>query len=111
MCVGVPMTVIGVGAHEAICEVDGERRTISTLLIRGEIRVGDHLLTHAGAAVRVIDAEEARLIADALRAVMAAAQGRPFDHLIADLIDREPPLPDHLRDRAAASVPAGGTRP
>lgn len=108
MCVGIPMTVIEVGAHDAVCEADGERHLISTLLIRDPVLVGEHLLTHRGAAVRRIDAQEAADIANALRAVMAAAEGRAFDHLIADLIDREPPLPDHLRDLASKPGPEGG---
>ncbi len=40
---------------------------------------------------------KARQITDALRAVLAASEGAAFDHLIADLIDREPPLPEHLK--------------
>jgi hydrogenase expression/formation protein HypC len=44
-----------------------------------------------------LDALEARQIADALLAVTAAASGQPFEHLLADLIEREPELPAHLR--------------
>ena len=36
-------------------------------------------------------------LGDALRAVSAAAAGQPFEHLLADLIEREPELPEHLR--------------
>jgi hydrogenase expression/formation protein HypC len=101
MCLGIPMTVISAANGVASCAVDGEMRTISTLLLDGEPVPGDWLLVHQGTAMRLIDADEARAIGDALRAVIAAAEGRDFAHLIADLVDREPPLPEHLREAAA----------
>jgi hydrogenase expression/formation protein HypC len=52
---------------------------------------------HVNVAIRALDALEARQIADALLAVTAAASGQPFEHLLADLIEREPELPAHLR--------------
>lgn len=98
MCVGVPMQVVEAREGVAICAVDGERREVSTLLITdGPIAAGDWLLCHLGNAFRRLDEEEAGLIRDALGAVMAAADGQPFEHLIADLVDREPELPPHLR--------------
>lgn len=100
MCVGVPMRVIEVGEGTALVAADGEVRRVSTMLLGDAPRRGDHVLVHVGAALRVIDAEEAALVADALRAVMAAADGQPFEHLVADLIDREPQLPDHLKGAA-----------
>lgn len=103
MCVGVPMLVISVGEGTALCRVDDEIRPISTLLLGGSCREGDHVLVHAGTAMRVVDALEAQQISDALRAVVAAAEGRDFEHLLADLIDREPELPEHLRP--GSSVP------
>ena len=56
-------------------------------------------LAIAGAPSRRLDALEAQQIGDALRAVAAAAAGEPFEHLLADLIDREPKLPPHLRQQ------------
>jgi hydrogenase expression/formation protein HypC len=106
MCLGIPMRVVSTSQGAALCEADGEARNVSTMLVGdGAVVPGAHLLVHAGAAVRVIDADEARLIGDALRAVLAAAEGRDYTHLIADLVDREPPLPPHLRAAAAE----GGT--
>ena len=103
MCLGVPMQVRSVPvAGAAVCALDQQdcgTRTVDTLLLDRPARPGDWLLVHVGVAVRALDAEEARQIADALRAATAAAAGEPFEHLLADLIDREPELPPHLRQR------------
>jgi hydrogenase expression/formation protein HypC len=99
------MRVVSAEDGTAQCDADGDIRTVSTMLVGADVAPGDFLLVHTGAAVRVIDANEARLIGDALRAVLAAAQGQDYLHLIADLVDREPPLPAHLRAAAAT----GGT--
>jgi len=90
------MRVVAADASSALVEADGEIRRVSTLLL-DRVAEGDFVLVHATNAVRVIDAEEARLVTDALHAVMAAARGETFEHLVADLIDREPELPPHLR--------------
>jgi hydrogenase expression/formation protein HypC len=96
MCVGLPMTVISTDGSRALCERRGEHRSVSTLLI-GEVASGDQVLVFIDSAIRRLDAEEARLIDDALDGVAAALQGQPFEHLFADLIDREPELPAHLQ--------------
>ncbi|WP_420848912.1 hydrogenase [Rhizobium etli] len=57
------------------------------------------VLTHLGSAVRVLDAEEARAIDDALSGIAEAVEGRAFESHFADLLSREPELPLHLRDR------------
>ena len=98
MCVGVPMQVAEVEETAAICVADGERREVSTLLIDGApLQPGEWLLIHVNAAVRRLSPDEAAQIRNALAAVLAAANDQPFEHLIADLIDREPELPAHLR--------------
>lgn len=96
MCVGLPMTVISSDGLTALCERRAERRRVSTALI-GEVAVGDQLLVFIDNAVRRLDPDEARRIDDALDGLAAAMEGRPFEHLFADLIDREPELPAHLR--------------
>jgi hydrogenase expression/formation protein HypC len=70
---------------------------VQTALLDSPPAPGDWLLVHVDTAIRVLDAMEARHIADALEAVDRAARGEAFEHLIADLIDREPQLPEHLR--------------
>ncbi len=56
---------------------------------------------HQDTAVRVLDEEEVPLIENALRAADLAARGEAFEHLLADLIDRTPELPPHLREEGA----------
>lgn len=96
MCLGVPMRVVGGDEITALCERRGAVEPISLLLI-GPVPLGTPLLVHLGNAVRVLDEEEARRIDDALDGLAAAMEGKPFEHLFADLIDREPTLPDFLR--------------
>lgn len=99
MCLGIPMTVVDGDDVSALCARGDERRRVSMMLI-GTQPVGTVVLVHIDSAVRVLEREEARLIDDALAGLEAAMEGRDFDHLFADLIDREPQLPEHLRDRA-----------
>ena len=96
MCLGLPMTVIDGDDFSALCEWHGEQRRVSTLLV-GQQPVGVRLLVHIDSAVRVLDDEEAEAIDRALNGLAAAAEGQAFEHLFADLIDREPELPEHLR--------------
>ncbi len=96
MCLGLPMTVVDGGDFSAVCERRGERRRVSTLLI-GRQAAGARLLVHLDSAVRVLDVEEAEAIDRALDGLAAASAGQAFEHLFADLIDREPQLPAHLR--------------
>ena len=112
MCLGVPMQVQSVSGLAADCVPhggEGERRTVSLALV-GPVEPGAHVLVHITSAVRVLDPAEAALIAGALSAVAAAAEGAPFEHLIADLIDREPELPAHLRPDPPAPQPGVGVQ-
>lgn len=96
MCLGVPMTIIETNGMSALCERRGERRQVSVLLI-DRPPVGAQVLVFIDNAIRLLDAEEARQIDNALDGLTAACNGEDFDHLFADLIDREPELPEHLR--------------
>jgi hydrogenase expression/formation protein HypC len=95
------MQVVDAAETSARVARRGETRRVSTLLLGAPLRAGDWVLVHVDAAIRRISAQEARLVEDALGAVVAAASGAPFEHLIADLVDREPTLPPHLRAAAA----------
>lgn len=95
MCLGIPMTVVDGDGVQALCARGEERRAISMLLV-GAQPAGTKVLVHLDSAIRVLDQDEARLIDDALAGLAAAVEGRNFEHLFADLIDREPQLPDHL---------------
>ncbi len=102
MCLGVPMRVIDILPSGAThCRPLGESQAlhlVESSLLDVPPAVGDWLLVHVDVAVRALDPVEARQIGDALEAVAAAASGQPFEHLLADLIDREPQLPPHLRE-------------
>lgn len=96
MCLGVPMTIVETNGMSALCERRGERRQVSVLLLH-QPPVGAQVLVFIDNAVRLLDAEEARQIDNAIDGLAAACNGEDFDHLFADLIDREPELPEHLR--------------
>lgn len=102
MCIGTPMRVTEILASGAVhCRPYGDDQPLhlveASLLDRTPM-VDDWLLVHVDVAIRPLDPVEARQIGDALQAVAAAAAGLPFEHLLADLIDREPQLPPHLRE-------------
>jgi len=111
MCLGVPMRVqSSLPSGAAVClsmEPGAQPCAVETALLDDLPAAGDWLLVHVGVAVRALAAEEARQIGDALRAVAAAAAGEPFEHLLADLIEREPELPAHLRKPAGGAVGHG----
>ena len=99
MCLGVPMRILEGDDVTALAERRGATRRVSMLLV-GAQEVGTTVLVHIDSAVRVLDEAEAKLIDDALEGLEAALDGRDFDHLFADLVDREPQLPEFLRDKA-----------
>jgi hydrogenase expression/formation protein HypC len=96
MCLGVPMTVIESNDATALCARGDEQRRVSVLLV-GPQPVGAKVLVHIDSAVRVLDEEEAALIEQALQGLEAAMRGEDFESAFADLINREPQLPEHLR--------------
>jgi hydrogenase assembly chaperone HypC/HupF len=110
MCIGVPMRIehadgmVAVAAREA---ADGtvERHRLDMLIV-GSQPPGTWVLAFHGAARRVLDEAEARQILDALSALAIALDGDggqgsaergALDALFADLVERTPQLPDHLR--------------
>jgi hydrogenase expression/formation protein HypC len=91
------MQVVESGNGYAICEGLGQRRQISTLLV-GDQPVGTWLLTFLDSAREVLTDDDAAKITDAVRAVNLVMQGATdVDHLFADLIDREPVIPDSMK--------------
>jgi hydrogenase expression/formation protein HypC len=95
MCLGVPMTVIESNDATALCARGDDRRRVSVLLV-GVQPVGAKVLVHIDSAVRVLDEDEAALIDQALQGLEAAMRGEDFESAFADLINREPQLPEHL---------------
>jgi hydrogenase expression/formation protein HypC len=96
MCIGVPMQVIECGPIWAWCDDGSERVQIDMRLV-GSQPAGTWVLTFLGSAREVIGETQALRVRDALAALALAGQGGSVDHLFADLVDREPSLPEHLR--------------
>jgi hydrogenase expression/formation protein HypC len=107
MCIGVPLRIEsgdGIRAVALAESADGavERRTLDMMIV-GQQPPGTWVLAFHGAARRVLDPQEARQIRDALAALSIAldtdtASAQPgIDALFADLVDRTPQLPEHLR--------------
>ena len=97
MCIGIPMQIISHEGQYAWCEGMGERKRIDTLLV-GEQPVGAWVLVFMDSAREVLTEQDAMHVTRAVQAVNLAMQGEThLDHLFADLIDREPQLPDFLK--------------
>lgn len=98
MCLGIPMQVTKVeDSMFARCDGRNGSQRINTMLIE-EVKVGDWLLTFLDSARELIDAERAEMINAALNALERVAAGQSdLDDCFADLIGREPQLPDFLR--------------
>jgi len=100
MCIGVPMRLLADGTGRALCEGRGQRETLDLMLI-GDLPAGTWVLSFRGAALRVLTADEARETDAALDALEAVLSGSGnVDAHFADLVDREPVLPDHLKGSA-----------
>lgn len=97
MCIGIPMQVVEPYGESALCLYRG-RETMVDMMLVGPQPAGTWILVFLDTAREVIDEQKARQMADALEALHLAMQGDTrIDHLFADLIDREPPLPEFLK--------------
>lgn len=111
MCIAVPMQVLAATDHGAVCR-DGsapDRQVAVDLTLVGAQPPGTWLLVFLGAAREVIDAGRAGQTLDALEALRAVQRGEAVKHLFADLIGREPELPEHLRQSVPLAPAAGDT--
>jgi len=107
MCIATPMQIIELnGPGWALCAdgVDEGRREPADMRLVGDQPPGSWLLVFLGAARDVIDETRAHQTRDALLALHAVAAGAPFEHLFADLIGREPQLPEFLRESGQPSA-------
>lgn len=105
MCLGTPMQVVAVEEHHAWCEADGQRERLDMALL-GPQPVGTWVLAFQGAARQVMGDEEAaqaRAGRGALAAVLAG--GTNVDAFFADLVNRRPQLPAHLRPAPETDLP------
>jgi hydrogenase expression/formation protein HypC len=91
------MQVLGIDGPWASCEGRGERLSVDIRLIDAPAP-GDWLLVFHGVAREALSEQRARDIASALDALDAALAGETdLDRHFADLVNREPQLPEHLR--------------
>jgi hydrogenase assembly chaperone HypC/HupF len=99
------MQVIEVEEMFAWCGGRNGRCQINTMLL-DEIKPGDWLLTFLESAREIIDAGRAEMILAALDALERVVAGQTnFDDCFADLIGREPPLPEFLRAEVKLAKP------
>lgn len=97
---GIPLRIVEVSADgtRALCESrDGRHRESLDLRLIGRQEVGGWVLAFLGAARSTLTDEDAAKVDDALAALEAVQRGESVDHLFADLVDREPELPDFLK--------------
>jgi hydrogenase assembly chaperone HypC/HupF len=109
MCIGLPMRIEngdGIRAVAVAEAADGsvERQTLDMMIV-GVQEPGTWVLAFHGAARRVLDPLEAHQMRDALAALALVLGSDPaaaqpgIEALFADLVDRAPQLPEHLRPR------------
>ncbi|NJD35697.1 MAG: HypC/HybG/HupF family hydrogenase formation chaperone [Betaproteobacteria bacterium] len=101
MCLALPMQVIRMEGSTALCEGRNGVERVDTL-ITGPLQSGQWILSFLGAAREVVDAGRAAQVEEALTALESILNGTgSVDAMIhagfADLIDREPQLPEFLR--------------
>jgi len=96
MCIGIPMQVIACSGLQGRCQAhDGEHEIDLSLV--GTLQPGQWIMVFLGAAREVISEETAHTTSNALLALTMAMNGETdIDHLFADLVGRDPRLPDHL---------------
>lgn len=112
MCMALPMQVIRMEGTMALCQGHEGVERIDTILT-GRLDAGQWILSFLGAAREVIDGERAAQVGDALAALRAIldgqASGRDAAALIdlhfADLVGREPQLPEFLRTPSSQGSP------
>jgi len=100
MCVGIPMRVLSSEDGMAECEGRGRRERVNAMLL-ADLAPGTWILAYQGSAVRTLSEDEARQTGQALDALDAAMNGGDVEGFFADLVDREPTLPPHLKDSKA----------
>lgn len=91
------MLITDIEPGYAIAEGMGERKRIDTL-ITGDQPVGTWVLVFINSAREVLTEIDAQRITQAVQAINLTMQGETdIAHLFADLVDREPELPDFLK--------------
>lgn len=98
MCIGVPMRVMGEGEFQCLCEGSGGQQALVDMRLVGNQSLGTWVLVFRDAAREVLDEERAGQIAAALEGLGLAMSGElDVDEWFADLVGREPQLPEFLK--------------
>jgi hydrogenase expression/formation protein HypC len=66
MCLALPLQIESIGEGGAVAALNDSRTNVD-LTMTPEAKVGDWILVHAGFAIAVLDAEQARQTFDVLR--------------------------------------------
>jgi hydrogenase expression/formation protein HypC len=106
MCIGLPLQVqhMELDGLSAWCEADGQREQLDMRLV-GPQPAGTWVLAFMGAARQVMSPLEAEQARGARQALAAVMRGESVDAFFADLVNREPELPAHLRAMARPATP------
>lgn len=94
------MQIVAVRGLHALCTGRAGRREVSMVLIDPP-PPGTWVLVNRDTAQATLTETDAERINQALDAVEAVRTGGSVDHLFADLVERGPSLPPHLRSAAA----------
>ncbi|MBK1674533.1 hydrogenase [Ectothiorhodospira shaposhnikovii] len=98
MCIGYPLQVIAVEEERALCRRADQDAWVDTRLV-GACQAGEWLLVFHGVAREKLSPLRASQVSRALAALVCVEQGnhQAIDAFFADLVDREPQLPEHLQ--------------
>jgi hydrogenase expression/formation protein HypC len=66
MCIGVPGQIVQIIGHDGVIDIQGVRHKVNLFLVP-EATIGDFVMVHAGAAIQIIDAEEAEEVLELLK--------------------------------------------
>lgn len=99
MCIGIPMQIEAIDERVALCREGEQQETIDISLV-SDLKVGDWVLVYKGAAREYLPEDRAQQILHAVQALAAIRDGHDFERFFADLIERTPQLPEHLRNPA-----------
>lgn len=94
------MQIVEVDGLVAKCRNDEENRYEKVdLSLIGEQPVGTWLTVFLGSGREVIAPEDLDTVLQSRKAMVAALTGGSVDEFFADLVDREPQLPDFLKNQ------------
>lgn len=68
MCLAVPAKIISIVKTAAVADMSGVKRQVDVRLV-DRVKPGDYVLVHAGFAIEIIDAKEAKKTMKLLKVV------------------------------------------